>query len=450
MAMAPRSPAPLPFLADPIKLIDQQPVPAVLLTVVVLAALIPVGFLTRRLLRAAARLRDRTSSEHLLTLVAAGIATAVSAQGMWRFFGDVLHFTGPLRVLTFAFIETAVITSAVRARQAMRENYNAGVDGIAVWALTSLSAVLSSLDARSFGEVVLRLAAPLVAAWLWERGMALERRRLTGRTRINWRLTPERVLTRVGLADPTDRNASEVDAQRRLMRLALAAKHARSARAAGRGRKQQRALAKLDRAMERAVEYGGLGTDSARQDMLLAQLGLLYNTASLLELTPEAPWAAKVSNTPMPEDKPDLTPHPDPDPDSNGYRTPVPEPGPDNVQRTPHESAEPTGQPDTPQRQPAYATAAPADRIDQMSSDVPPDRSGAADLAVPPKDIGKRGDLTAQFLAALTRHDGSVPKARADLEQHGYKPPSSSYAYKLRQTWLSGQTPASAHLTRVK
>jgi hypothetical protein len=137
MAMASRSPAPLPLMIDPIQMIDRHPVPAVLITVVALAALVPVGFLARRILRAVARLRARTSSEHVLTLVAAGIATAVSAQGMWRFFGDVLHFTGPLRVLTFAFIETAVITSAVRARQAMRENYNAGVDGIAVWALTS-------------------------------------------------------------------------------------------------------------------------------------------------------------------------------------------------------------------------------------------------------------------------------------------------------------------------
>jgi hypothetical protein len=60
-------------MADPIKMIDQHPVPAVLITVVALAVLVPVGFLTRRLLRAAARLRARTSSEHLLTLNAAGI-----------------------------------------------------------------------------------------------------------------------------------------------------------------------------------------------------------------------------------------------------------------------------------------------------------------------------------------------------------------------------------------
>ncbi|MCW2883703.1 MAG: hypothetical protein JWL58_565 [Streptosporangiaceae bacterium] len=450
--MASRSPAPLPLMTNPIQMIDRHPVPAVLITVVALAALVPAAFLVRRLLRAVARLRAQTSSEHLLTLVAAGIATAVSAQGMWRFFGDVLHFTGPLRVLTFAFIETSVITSAVRARQAMRENYNAGVDGIAVWALTSLSAVLSSLDARSFGEVVLRLAAPLVAAWLWERGMALERRRLTGRSRINWRLTPERVLTRLGLADPTDRNASEVDAQRRLMRLALAAKHARSARAAGKDRKQKRALSKLDRAMERAVEYSGLGTDPDRQAQLVAQLGVLYNAASLLDLTPDAPWAAPpVSGDRVTDD------NPDPLPDPEGDRTPASAPGPDTGHRTPEASAEPAAQhPDrtsvAPEPEPVYATAAAApDQTQQESPDAPPDMSDGAELHTPTDDITDPAELSALFMDALTRHAGSVPKARADMEQAGHRPPSRGYAYELRKTWVAAQqTQGGGHLTRIK
>src|SRR5690606_7222516 len=150
-----------------------------------------------RMLRAWAENRP---PEDILTIVAACIATGVSAQGMWRFSGDVLGFDGPLRLLLFAFIEVAVITSAVRARRNMRENYSAGIDGVAVWALTSLSAVLSSLDARSPAEALFRLAAPLVAAWLWERGMAIERHRITGTKRINWRITPERILVRLGLA----------------------------------------------------------------------------------------------------------------------------------------------------------------------------------------------------------------------------------------------------------
>ncbi|MGW4639521.1 hypothetical protein ACWEN6_13385 [Sphaerisporangium sp. NPDC004334] len=229
--------------------------------------------------------------EDVLTVVAATIATGVSAQGMWRFSGDVLGFDGPLRALLFAFIEVAMITSAVRARRNMRENHAAGIDGIAVWALTCLSAVLSAMDARSLAEAAFRLAAPLVAAWLWERGMAIERHRITGRSRIKWRLTPERAMVRLGLAEVSDRTASEVDAHRRLTRVALAAKRARALREAGApDRKMRAALARLDRVMDQAVEHTGLAVDAGRQEALLQQIGALYNTSALIDLRPPVPW----------------------------------------------------------------------------------------------------------------------------------------------------------------
>ncbi|WP_433241089.1 hypothetical protein ACQPYK_35640 [Streptosporangium sp. CA-135522] len=267
--------------------------------IICVAALILLGlayFVLRAVYRAGNRFFQRfvapRPAEDILTIVAASIATGVSAQGMWRFSGDVLGFDGPLRLLLFAFIEVAVITSAVRARRNMRENYSAGIDGIAVWTLTGLSAVLSSMDARSVAEAVFRLAAPLVAAWLWERGMAIERHRITGRARINWRITPERMLVRVGLAEASDRTASEVDAHRRLTRVALAAKRARALREAGASdRKMRTALTKLDRAMDQAVEHTGLAVDATRQEALLSQIGALYNTSALIDLSPPVPWA---------------------------------------------------------------------------------------------------------------------------------------------------------------
>jgi hypothetical protein len=274
---------------------SQHPVETVVICVFALALLGLAVLALRVALRSATRvIRDfarSRPSEDILTIIAASIATGVSAQGMWRFSGDVLGFDGPLRLLLFAFIEVAVITSAVRARRNMRENYSAGIDGVAVWALTSLSAVLSSMDARSPAEALFRLAAPLVAAWLWERGMAIERHRITGRSRIHWRLTPERMLVRMGLAEVSDRTASEVDAHRRLTRVALAAKRARALRASGASeRKMRGALAKLDKAMDRAVEHTGLANDPARQEALLSQIGALYNTSALINLTPAVPW----------------------------------------------------------------------------------------------------------------------------------------------------------------
>ncbi|MER6576670.1 hypothetical protein [Nonomuraea sp. NPDC001023] len=239
--------------------------------------------------------------EDVLTVVAASIATGVSAQGMWRFSGDVLGLDGPLRLLLFAFIEVAIITSAVRARRNMRENFSAGIDGIAVWALTCLTAVLSSMDARSLPEAVFRLAAPLVAAWLWERGMAIERHRIRGTGRINWRLTPERLLVRMGLAEVSDRTASEVDAHRRLTRVALAAKRAKALRDSGASeRKMRGALARLDKAMDQAVEHTGLAVDQQRQEALLAQIAALYNTTALIDADPRVPWEPEADHRPVP------------------------------------------------------------------------------------------------------------------------------------------------------
>ena len=263
------------------------------------AIAIVFGRATLRSLRALARLAkahlSSRSTEDVLTIVAASIATGVSATGMWRFAEDVLNLPFFLRLLLFAFIEVAIVTSAVRARRNMRENFSAGVDGLAVWALTALTAVLSSMDASSFPEAVFRLSAPLVAAWLWERGMAIERHRIRGTGRINWRLTPERIAVRLGLAEASDRTAGEVDAHRRLTRVALAAKRAKALREAGASeRKLRAAFAKLDKAMDAAVELAGLAVDPARQKALLDQIDALNSTEALAKRQKIARWANPV------------------------------------------------------------------------------------------------------------------------------------------------------------
>ncbi|MDH2425811.1 hypothetical protein [Sphaerisporangium sp. TRM90804] len=236
----------------------------------------------------------RRPVEDLLTIVAASIATGVSAQGMWRFSGDVLGLDGPLRILLFAFIEVAVVTSAVRARRNIGADRPAGVDGMAVWVFTGLTAVLSALDARSLAEAIFRLAAPLVAAWLWERGMTAERQRLTGLTGIHWRITPQRVLVRLGLAEAKDRTVTEVDVHRRLTRLALAAKLVHQLRTAGaKPRKVAAATARRDRALDQAVEHTDLATNPTTRARLLditITLGGAEDLTTLLATAP-APWA---------------------------------------------------------------------------------------------------------------------------------------------------------------
>ncbi|MET8334330.1 hypothetical protein [Streptosporangium canum] len=239
----------------------------------------------------ASRIAPRPA-EDTLTVIAAGIATVVSASGMWQFFERIMPGVDwPWRLVMFAFIEVAVITSAVRAKRSMKAKYSAGVDGIAVWTLTSLSAVLSAMEAASLPEGVFRLAAPLVAAWLWERGMAIERHRITGLAGIHWRITPERILVRLGLAEAKDRTADEVDRQRRFTRVALAAKKVRVLREAGAKAKDvAKAQAKLETAYAAAHAHTGLGRDKELQETLAAETRSLFSAGELVNLEAASAW----------------------------------------------------------------------------------------------------------------------------------------------------------------
>jgi len=221
--------------------------------------------------------------EGLLTLVAAGIATGVAGTGMWRFFGDVLHIDNVvLRGALFAFLEIALLTEALRARRNLLDDIakgvdrpSTGIDGKAVWVFAAMSGVLASLDARSVAEAVARLAAPLVAAWLWERGLASHRRQSASSRKVAWRLTPERILVKLGLAEPTGRGVAEVDAARRIARLARTAFRFHTTPASRTGARR-RAASRLRRQVELANEHLNLAADPAMRDLVRAHLAVLY------------------------------------------------------------------------------------------------------------------------------------------------------------------------------
>jgi hypothetical protein len=270
-----------------------RPVPAwAVAGAAVLAAVLLLAVRLRRPVRV-----DRGRRlETVLTVAAAGIATGVSASGMWRVFGDALGMSGPARVAVFGFVELAVAVSAIRARRALRETGSTGVDGAAVWVLAGLSAVLSALDARSGAEVLLRLAAPLVAAWLWERGLAPDRRQLQVRRRrgpVSWRVTRERVLVWLRLAEPAERAVAEVDRARKVARLTRAAWRYHSLTAAGAaGWRVRRAAAVLRRQTLASVEHLALGEDDEARDAVRRSLATLYQVTAgtapdaLAHLTP--------------------------------------------------------------------------------------------------------------------------------------------------------------------
>jgi hypothetical protein len=239
------------------------------------------------------------AGETWLTLASAGIATGVAATGMWHVFGDALQMSGPGRVALFAFLEIALFTEAIRARRSLRQFGSVGVDGAAVWALAALSAVLSALDSRSAAEVALRLSAPLVAAWLWERGLAAERRHARGSRRqpVAWRVTSQRVLVWLRLAEPVEREVGEVDRARRVARLVRAAWRYHTLNGLGaRPWRVQWAAVRLRRQALAAGKHIRLGSDETVRDQVRVQLAALYQVqagtapAALDDL---APWSTR-------------------------------------------------------------------------------------------------------------------------------------------------------------
>ncbi len=267
-------------------------------------ALAGAGLAGLLLVAVAARLLRKvfavTAVADALTFVVAGMATVMSGQGMWRFFTNDLHVAEVyIRVCMFGVFEAAMLVCALRTRRRIKAKMPIGIVGPAVWVMASLSGLLAASDVGwHFGPMLARLAAPLIAAFLWELGLS-EERIAAGKTRYHWRISPERILIRFGLTEASARTTNDVDAHRRLTRLARAAMRVRGLQSTkARGWRIRYAQRRLHRAMEAAVEHAGLSEQGGQQDALLGQLGALYNAQALAELTPAAPWEHPTPRSP--------------------------------------------------------------------------------------------------------------------------------------------------------
>lgn len=187
-----------------------------------------VGIVTLGALAAAAWLATRvrkfvTSHDpaDVITGVIALAATGYAGTGTWKYLGQAMHYGTDLRVFLVAVLEGAQIAEALRARKNIREQGAAGVDGIGMWVLTGISAVLSTSVAGNVREALGRAIIPAVGAWLWERALAPQRRAARARKArgpVRWRLTPERIFVWLRLADAVDTDVSTVEAGRRVSR----------------------------------------------------------------------------------------------------------------------------------------------------------------------------------------------------------------------------------------
>lgn len=157
----------------------------------------------------------------VITVLIAMATTVYAGAGNWKFLGSAMHYGPDLRAVLVCALEGAVVVEGLRSRKNIAEVGRAGADGVGLWVLAALSSVLAASASGSLQEALGRLAIPLVAAWLWERLLAPQRRArkaLRQASPIRWRITPERILVWLRLADATDMDVSKVDAGRRVAR----------------------------------------------------------------------------------------------------------------------------------------------------------------------------------------------------------------------------------------
>lgn len=235
-----------------------------------LAALLALVLLlvALRTISSAVRALRRYDLADVITVVIAMATTIYAGAGNWQFLGKAMHYGPDLRAVLVCALEGAVVVEGLRSRKNIAATGKAGADGVGLWVLAGLSSLLASSASGSPQEAMGRLAIPLVAAWLWERLLAPQRRArkaLREASPIRWRITPERILVWLRLADATDTDVSSVDAGRRVSRYLRA-----TDRAARKWRRPWSPEARADRARMRLTQHALMHGDPAEVHEQLA------------------------------------------------------------------------------------------------------------------------------------------------------------------------------------
>ncbi|WP_157255062.1 hypothetical protein [Nonomuraea typhae] len=242
---------------------------------------------------------QRSKWARRLTYVAALASSAIAAQGMFLWLRDVLGFHPIAAAFACAFVELAMLVSALQARDNLKHPpHTTGPDGKAVWVFAALSGVLSASHATSVSEAFGRLAVTLVAGWLWERSLRIERTALTGKSStLRWTLTPTRLLIRLGWADPTTRDSNEIAVERRIDDYVRAIYALHLANETGKARKIKSATSRWERAYRRAVEYARVDIDPAAAETITVKVDAIRERRMLVERIGTRPDAYATART---------------------------------------------------------------------------------------------------------------------------------------------------------
>lgn len=251
--------------------------PAAWLAEAATAVLVTLWLITM-IVRAVSRRMSGQRLDQPLTWIAAGVATGLSAYRMWHVAADTVHLNGPARIVLFAFAELALIAEAVRARRTWRasEGASTGPDGVAVWVIAAGAGVVSALDSDNPIGALIGLSAPLLAAWLWHRGlhsdpdMPVIRK---AREITSWLPVVRRTLVRLGVLAPRSGSVTDTDRRHRLDRLVRASWKLHTTTAVHETRPYRRALSRHTRAVLAASTV----LDAAGREYVQTQLATLFS-----------------------------------------------------------------------------------------------------------------------------------------------------------------------------
>lgn len=211
--------------------------------------------------------------------VVAVIATLVSVDTSWRFFGERLGITGWERPMMFAVIELTFIACARSMHGSVSRGGGPGPARLLVWALCGASAYMAITLAGPVDGLARVLLGPVLAVVTLHLALGIQIRARRGQRSGTWarigREMRERLLSRMGLADDA--------------RDALARTQDRAADRAARLATASWTPLRTRR-LARAVRASGAALDPVRRERVLAGVAALKGLQDLTTGTFASPW----------------------------------------------------------------------------------------------------------------------------------------------------------------
>lgn len=155
--------------------------------------------------------------------VAGTIGIITSAEGMWIVAGKLPGVSGVWQAIPAILFESAMLATAARAREHHKDHQHVGRFGPRMWMFGTAAGIIAGFAGVTVATVLLRFAAPMVAAAVVLDEFPDERDGADEREPITWKLGLRRLAVRFGFAKDGTHKISDEERDRRTNKLAIAA-----------------------------------------------------------------------------------------------------------------------------------------------------------------------------------------------------------------------------------